>query len=252
MHRHEGLRRFAWLAPAALGLLAPGCVQNGEVGGPLPPPPAFVSIDPADSKVDTTTVDLRGRAECDGCPQPTDWQYGQCPAIACPLSGLDVSWSNDALGATGETWHVIGSECFCPVFGYGYCYSSCHHAWSATVPLAVGANSISVRASGPGFAPGTKTVQVGRVPQPPEWLTPQPGIGEVTLAWAGVDGATSYDLYWSATPCAYAALGTRIADVTSPFTHAGLDGGVTYYYFVTALAGDLQSFDSVRLEVIPD
>ena len=253
MPRHEGFRRFGWVALAALGLLAPGCVSNGEVGGPLPPPTAFVSIDWADPKVDTTTIDLRGEAEGAGCPPPTDWQVGQCPAIACPpASGLDVTWSNDALGATGETWHVIGAECFCPVFAYGYCYSDCHHVWLATVPLAFGANSIAIRASGPGFTPGTKTTQVERIPQPPAWLAPQPGIGEVTLSWSAVDGATSYDLYWSTTQWGTSSLCTRIASVTSPFTHTGLEAGVTYYYFVTALAGVAESVDSPQLAVIPN
>ncbi len=47
--------------------------------------------------------------------------------------------------------------------------------------------------------------------------------------------------------------GTKIADVTSPYTHTGLTQGTTYYYVVTAANGYGESADSAKVSVtIPD
>jgi fibronectin type 3 domain-containing protein len=56
-----------------------------------------------------------------------------------------------------------------------------------------------------------------------------------TITWNAVAGATSYNLYWSTTSGVTPANGTKIADVTSPYTQTGLTDGSTYYYVVTAV-----------------
>ncbi|WP_254839628.1 carboxypeptidase-like regulatory domain-containing protein [Natronomonas marina] len=56
----------------------------------------------------------------------------------------------------------------------------------------------------------------------------------VEVSWAEVDAATSYDLYWSTSQDVSPDTGTRIADVGTPFAHAGVETGTTYYYVVTA------------------
>ena len=59
------------------------------------------------------------------------------------------------------------------------------------------------------------------------------GLGTVTSTWDVVERADRYNLYWSETPGG-ASGGTKISNVTSPYTHSGLSNGTTYYYAVTA------------------
>jgi len=62
--------------------------------------------------------------------------------------------------------------------------------------------------------------------------TAGPGAGNITLLWAPVIGATSYNLYWGTAPGLTTNL---ISGVTSPFIHTGRTTGTTYYYAVTAV-----------------
>lgn len=239
------------VACTALTLLVAACIDFGlDDPEPEPTAQAWVWIDPADSKVDTASVSLGGEAECPGCPM-SDWQYQVCPELTCPDTGIDVIWTNVTTGATGPATHGEFADCHCPIFQYGYCYSACNHFWWATVPLVYGENRVEVSASGSGRATGMASTAVGRVPVPPAWAGIQPGPGSVTLNWQPVANATSYNVYWSTTAYIYASLCTKIEGVTAPFLHAGLASGTPHYYFVTALVGDAESFDSQRLMATP-
>ena len=54
-----------------------------------------------------------------------------------------------------------------------------------------------------------------------------------TLSWPTVAGALSYDLYWSSSP-GVTRTSTKIANVTSPYTHSSLTAGQSYFYAVVA------------------
>ena len=73
------------------------------------------------------------------------------------------------------------------------------------------------------------------LPAAPTGMTATPGCTEVFLGWNAVAGATSYNLYWSTTSPVTKTTGTPIPGVTSPYTHAGLSSGTTYYYVATTL-----------------
>lgn len=47
------------------------------------------------------------------------------------------------------------------------------------------------------------------------------------------------------------SLCVKIPAVTSPYTQYGLAGGVEHYYYVTALVGDAESFDSAQMVATP-
>jgi len=64
---------------------------------------------------------------------------------------------------------------------------------------------------------------------------------QLTMAWDPVDGATSYNLYWSTVPGVTPANGTKISSVSNPYPHSGLAAGTTYYYVVTAVNGSSES-----------
>ena len=247
------LRAVTRVVAATLPLLAAACWDDNYADPPAgPPPEAYVGIDDTVSKVETQSISLQGDAECPDC-FATDWQYGSCPAIECPSTdNLDMSWTNHTTGASGAPVHGVFPTCNCPwPWGYGYCYSACRHGWWTTVALAYGDNDIEITATAPGYAPGSQSLLIQRVPATPTWLEPQAGAGEVTLAWTASEGATSYNLYWSTTPYGWADLCTKVENVSSPYTHSGLAGGVEHYYFVKALAGAAEGFDSTRLAVTP-
>lgn len=57
---------------------------------------------------------------------------------------------------------------------------------------------------------------------------------DITVTWDDVDGATSYNIYWSTTVGVTKETGTKITDVESPYQHEGPPAHETYYYVVTA------------------
>ena len=71
------------------------------------------------------------------------------------------------------------------------------------------------------------------------------GDGQISLSWAPVKDALSYNIYWSTTAAqATKASGTVIAGVTSPALHEGLSNRTRYYYVVTAVTGTGESTES--------
>ena len=246
-------RALLRVACATLAMLVSACWDAGyDDPEPQPPPTAYVSIDDRDTRTEGTAAWLEGEAECPDCTS-TDWQYGSCPEITCPTQNGEVRWTNLTTGAAGSATHGAVPACHCPwPWGYGYCYSACSHVWWTSVPLEFGDNDIVVSATMPGYAEGSAAILIQRVPATPSWLPPVAGAGQVTLSWTASEGATSYNLYWSTIPYAWASLCTKLENVTSPYTQTGLAGGVPHYYYVTALAGEVEGFDSVRLTATPD
>ena len=57
--------------------------------------------------------------------------------------------------------------------------------------------------------------------------------GRLTLSWAEVPGAASYDLYISNSPGITSLNSYRIAAITTPITITDLEPGATYYFVVT-------------------
>lgn len=82
-------------------------------------------------------------------------------------------------------------------------------------------------------------------------MTATAGNGQNVINWATVTGATSYNVYWSTTSGVTKATGTKVAGVTSPYTHAGLTGGTTYYYVVTAVNATGESVESSQVSATP-
>lgn len=82
-----------------------------------------------------------------------------------------------------------------------------------------------------GYA-GLVTLQPVAPAAPSVTATAGPGAGQITLQWAPVTGATSYNLYWGTAP---GLTTTLISGVTSPYLHTGLTTSTTYYYAATAV-----------------
>ena len=91
-------------------------------------------------------------------------------------------------------------------------------------------------------------------PSAPTGVTAIPASStSAAITWNAVEGATSYNLYWSTTSGVTPANGTKIAGVTSPYTQAGLTDGYTYYYVVTAVnaVGESTASSQASLSLMP-
>ena len=75
----------------------------------------------------------------------------------------------------------------------------------------------------------------GNPPSAPTDVVAVAGRAQVTVKWGSVLSATSYNIYWSSSSGVTKGNGTKITGVTSEYTIAGLENGVTYYCIVTAL-----------------
>jgi len=73
------------------------------------------------------------------------------------------------------------------------------------------------------------------VPAAPTGVGATGGANQVTVSWAAVSGATSYNIYYSTTTGVTTANGTKITGATSPYVQTGLAASTTYYYIVTAV-----------------
>ncbi len=87
----------------------------------------------------------------------------------------------------------------------------------------------------------------------PTGVTAVAGDRQATISWDAVNNATTYNIYWSASPDASIQSRTKLANVKSPYIHSGLTQGMTYCYVVTAANGSGESVDSAKASVtIPD
>jgi hypothetical protein len=68
----------------------------------------------------------------------------------------------------------------------------------------------------------------------PAGLTAVAGNGQVKLDWLAVNGAETYNVYYSTSSPVSIATGTQLANVKAPSVNLGLANGQTLYYIVTA------------------
>lgn len=83
-------------------------------------------------------------------------------------------------------------------------------------------------------------------PAAPTGVSATGGDGQATITWPAVTDATSYNVYWSTSSGVTTSTGTKIAGVTSPFVHTGLNASTTYFYIVTAANSAGESGASVQ------
>jgi hypothetical protein len=117
-------------------------------------------------------------------------------------------------------------------------------AVSGTVSSAQNGDTLAFRITSPDYgASTTVTIAVGSTtvtwrietrPPAPFDVFAVSGIGQVTVSWAPVPAATSYNIYWGTAPGLTTA-STKIAGATSPTVQSGLASGTTYYYRVGAV-----------------
>jgi len=134
----------------------------------------WVTIDaPAATTPDSAFIRLTGTAFI----SPT---WYRCCSGSADDTGVTISWSNPASGSSGIAYHAVE---ICYFFFQPYL---CNHTWSATVPLALGSNTITVTASDPGTNRGSSCLTATRTPDlsPPMVYSVNPPDGTPN-AWVG-------------------------------------------------------------------
>lgn len=195
-----------------------------------------------DTVVDTSVINLYGTASCPECPPP-QWASDHCPPISCPASTVvNVSWFNLTTGESGATYQ--GIHAFCGCTSITGCINQCEHNWSASVPITIGPNEITASASDPSSIYDSDSITITRLLPAPSNVETAAGHGLVTVSWSSVPDATSYNIYWSTSQSITTESATKITGVTTPYTLTGLSDNVTYYFLVTAVYGDYESFVS--------
>jgi len=76
---------------------------------------------------------------------------------------------------------------------------------------------------------------------------------QVTISWnTPATNPPTYNLYWSTDSTkANKKNGNKIANVTSPYVHTGLENNQTYYYVVTQVVGGVESSESLMISATP-
>lgn len=239
------LRRLGITAVLIIGIasiVGSGGGDTGYEGDDSSGSSVWVSIRSPDygTVFETSTGSISGWASCPECP-PSEGAYGGCPPISCPsTTSVSVSWLNQTTGVSGAANQSIIKSCSCLLSA---CASSCIHQWSAPVPLEMGPNNIVVTASSPDGGSDSDSTMISRLPPPPDNVAAIAGHNEITVSWSNVPIATSYNLYWSTIPITKDTA-NQIIGVTSPYKVEGLSDNVTYYFAVTAVIGEYESYAS--------
>lgn len=87
---------------------------------------------------------------------------------------------------------------------------------------------------------------------PPTGVTATAGLGQVTLTWNTVSGATSYSIYRGTSTGVTQTNATKVsAAAVSPYTDSGLVHGTTYYYVITSTNASGEGGISREVSAIP-
>lgn len=108
--------------------------------------------------------------------------------------------------------------------------------------------SSMVFSCGGGSGGGSDTITV---PPAPQNVLSAGGNGQAYLSWRDVSGATTYNIYWSTTAGVDKQSGAKISVAASPYYHAGLNNGASYYYVVTAVNQYGESVESFEVSASP-
>lgn len=126
---------------------------------------------------------------------------------------------------------------------------------TTTVPNGAATGPIAVAANGQAASsyPANRTFTVLTPPAAPTGVTASPASGSATISWNAVNGAVSYNIYYSTVAAnATKAAGTPVNNVASSQVISGLTNGTTYHFVVTAVDNNgLESVESNSANTTP-
>ena len=159
-----------------------------------------------------------------------------------PVSGAtsyNLYWRRDGLQ------HVISNinESVEEIYVYT------HSGLNGGIPITYSVTAVSNGVESSSSAEATVTPLLSP-PSSPANFSIRAGDGQVTLSWALVEDAVSYNIYWNTTG-QFDEQYSLISGVTLPYTHIGLSNGTTYYYVITAVSDSGESEYSAFVTVSP-
>ena len=196
------------------------------------------------------------------------------PDITAPLNTTASNFINSGAASTNSTNVTLTLSATDNAGVTGYCAKELSAAPLGNDTCWTSISSVTSYSAGITFTlssvEGTKTVYVwfkdaagnissaandsiilGSPPSAPTGVTATVSDGQATISWDAVSNATSYNIYWSTTSGVTKSTGTKISNITSPYTHTGRTNGTTYYYVVTVVNDFGESAESSQLSVIP-
>ncbi|MDD3147673.1 MAG: hypothetical protein PHD82_10250, partial [Candidatus Riflebacteria bacterium] len=201
---------------------------------------AEILVNPGDIVVPYIHVNTRNRT-----PREYDRFVGQFDSNNRPV------WQS-VIGANGIT--LIGFEDLIPDFKPDYDYNDVYFkAWFAKEPT-LGAEALVVSPTPSHQLEFTCSIKVKPsvlTPVAPIDLAVTAGNAVATLTWNIVNGASSYNAYYSTSSGVTTANSTKVSGVNSPAEIAGLTNGQAHYFIVTAVNAGGESAPSNEVSATP-
>lgn len=116
-----------------------------------------------------------------------------------------------------------------------------------TQPLVLLAFGIALNGCGGGTTANTSAT----APSAPANVAAIPGDSIATVSWDAVSGASSYNIYYAASPGVTKSTGTKIENATSPNQITALTNATPYYFVVTTVNSSGESSESTEVSATP-
>ncbi|MBI5207638.1 MAG: fibronectin type III domain-containing protein [Candidatus Firestonebacteria bacterium] len=105
------------------------------------------------------------------------------------------------------------------------------------------------------FGESIESKQVSAIPSPspvpPSQISAVGTDKQMTITWNTVDGADSYNIYWSTNSGVTKKSGAKIEKAVSPYKHTGLINDTVYFYVVTAVNKFGEGIESKEISGTP-
>ncbi|MDH3751108.1 MAG: fibronectin type III domain-containing protein, partial [Gammaproteobacteria bacterium] len=165
---------------------------------------------------------------------------------------IDISW-NSVTGATGYNLYWGTSSGVTKQNGTRMAGVSSPYSLAGLTngsPYYFIVSAENTMGEGAASAEASATPQISP-PQQVTGLNVTPLVQGVQLSWNAVNGADSFNLYWSTSTGVTPQTGTRIAGVTSPHTLSSLTAGMAHYFVVTAANAGGEGQASAEVSATP-
>lgn len=190
-----------------------------------------------------------------GGPNTTNDTPPLAPSAISASAGdgvIDISW-NPVTGATGYNLYWGGSTGVTKQNGTRIADVSSPHSLAGLTngsPYYFIVSAENTMGEGAASAEASATPQISP-PQQVTGLNVTPLVQGAQLSWNAVNGADSFNLYWSTSTGVTPQTGTRIAGVTSPYTLSSLTTGVPHYFVLTAVNAGGEGQASAEVSTTP-